>query len=430
MEHPGTLKLVELSQFTAERLFHTFYPATVKSLFEMHMTQIGCWALVAGAVSVSAIGTGCGLAAEDDGLEVGTRTATVTTENGIWTNGIWTNGIWTNGIWTNGVWWDGGDWDSVTYGGQEYAKVAWYGLDQDGRDAAGWTARLNTEGDNDSRVAALVALTGIVKCALPEGESVQVQLTKNVSVNTPFGNWSFNQIQFHTLEGGIGLAPEFAAAPQITVGGQKTLGLFGGYQPVYSIQTGPACNTECQQSVSACFLSLLNPNHGIPVSLRGNQGPLRFSAAWAAYAANCDPNDPSPVGELGCPADLHHELNTFTWMEAAFWGNIFRPEPQVFVCEGDDMAFGLPVFQPEYIYDRVCGSGAVDCAVTHMGACADVGVCATDPDTSLGGAAFGWYDDCTDTLPGTLGATDATSYSTVITTYLDPSSLPQLEAPE
>jgi len=115
------------------------------------------------------------------------------------------------------------------------------------------------------------------------------------------------------LEGGAGLAPEWADGP---------------------------CEEACQEWVSACLFARTNI-YGIPVQ-------LYLTGPHPSFGAD-DPED----------------IAGFDMEEAAFYGNLFLDPPREYVCRGAG-------YDPYYRTLRVCAQPTNRCGIQYVGACGDI----------------------------------------------------------
>jgi hypothetical protein len=137
------------------------------------------------------------------------------TQNGLTQNGLTQNGLTQNGLTQNGLTQNGLTQNSLVQGAL---------LDPLAREA----------------------LTFIVSCALPAGQSIDVPVDGTT----------------YTFEGEIGLAPEWG-------------------------QEGGSCDVECQEWVSACLLARVNyRGDHVEISIRGGDNALRSTRDERADYAN------------------------------------------------------------------------------------------------------------------------------------------------
>jgi GLTT repeat (6 copies) len=121
---------------------------------------------------------------------------------------------------------------------------------------------------------------------------------------------------------------------KVTVDGQA-LTFPGAIGVAPEWQTG-TCDTSCQRWVTACVIARVNHlGQHVEISMRGQNRALAIDA---------------------------HEVQDFTFREAAYFGNFFLPRPEVHACLPDG-ATGIT---------RVCGPSLVGCPVAVAGRCEDV----------------------------------------------------------
>jgi hypothetical protein len=153
-------------------------------------------------------------------------------------------------------------------------------------------------------------------------------------------------------------------AGQSITKGTKT---FSGAIGVGAAWKTGACDTTCQQQVSACLLARTNEiGTNVLIDMRSSITQIGTGSSGASY----------------------------TIQEGAFFGNLFSNPPKAFACKGVDGSFGI-------FEGRTCANG---------GSCGMVGIgnyCRNACKPGLGKT----YYDC---------VAGGTTYNKVITTYLDP----------
>jgi len=178
------------------------------------------------------------------------------------------------------------------------------------------------------------------------------------------------------------------ALPQdqsLTIGGER----FDGFYGLASQWPTAGCDTGCQHWVSACLLAHANQNGTpVPISLRADT-----STAFALEA---------------------QQLASFTFQEAAFYGNLFQSE--LYACLGNDSYMGGGDPQ-KFLDGRVCGFGS--CGLVSTGLCASLtqfndGACAHQPQPG------GGYADCHVGAQGETTPRTSATFAEVVTVYLAP----------
>jgi hypothetical protein len=144
----------------------------------------------------------------------------------------------------------------------------------------------------------------LVKCALPPGHSV----TKYDETG-----------ELQTLQGAVGMAPEW--------------------------ETG-ACETSCQEWVTACMLAHVN--------LTGNHVGIWLTSSHPSVDWSTSPDYPNE--------------------EAAYFGNLFAPSPKAFVCYGENVRVN-PIPGRVCVGDRQCPYA--DPYLTSGGYCETRSACQT-----------------------------------------------------
>jgi len=161
---------------------------------------------------------------------------------------------------------------------------------------------------------------------------------------------------------------------KVTVDGEA-LTFPGGIGVAPAWLTG-TCDTSCQRWVSACVIARVNHlGQHVEISMRGLN-----------HALVVEP----------------HELQDFSFREAAYFGNFFLPRPEVHACLPDG-ATGIA---------RVCGPSLADCPISVAGRCTDV--CA-------GTGAWSSYRDCAATPVAQVVPNDSRDvFPQTVTVFLKP----------
>jgi hypothetical protein len=246
--------------------------------------------------------------------EVGAAQQAEKGRNGLTSNGLMNNGLTNNGLINNGL--------------------TNNGLINNGLTSGGIASVSDLQSELDANPDAQMFLSYVVSCALPAGASVVIP-----SLAQPGTSYTF--------AGGLGVAPDWGSADT------------------------SACDTTCQEWVSACVISRVNYlGEHVPLSLRGDNPGLALEEG---------------------------ELEAYPDREATYFGNVFTSPQQLYGCQttGDDLT----------LIGRPCGHGAdtTGCVIDVIQDCGTV--CIVD-------AATGYYGTCT---------AGGSTYTPAVTVFREPS---------
>lgn len=192
-------------------------------------------------------------------------------------------------------------------------------------------------------------------------------------------------------EGGLELLAYLALCgldegTELDVDGARFAGLYG-LAPAWA-ETD--CDLACQRWVSACVLAHANyDGTSVPISIRGAHPGLVWTEA---------------------------EIAAYPEQEAAFYGNLFAPSPELYACAGRALRWSVDVFT-----ERLCAIAGL-CGIAFTGECHAAGYAPGelqgDPVSSCRDDAgeTGFFTDCRVDLGDIFF--EGPTYDEVVTVYL------------
>ncbi len=268
------------------------------------------------------------------------------------------------------------------------------------------------------RLASFVLLASVMACSVQEDDVLEGKLSSNgLTINLETLNFLssealaqgagqtliLNETDFGDMLSAPGGAELLSYIAKCALDEGQTLNAmstgqsFTGNLGLATQWANGSCDQSCQGWVSACLLAHANAlGQEVSISPRGSNASLSWNSGIE---------------------------NTYSYQEAAFYGNLFLPAGQrtMQACSG----IGLYETQPgdtgvsEFLQGRVCGTGA--CEFSYAGLCQDSqlsglpgfdeNVCASYSD--------GYYSDCTEIDDTDDDAPPGPSHAEVITVYLE-----------